>query len=72
MGGLKQEPVDDAIRDAEEKQEKEREREAYKKGKKRREKIQGDPAAGGSPQEDGYGSMTDREKKEYKRGYRGG
>ena len=35
MGGLKQEPVDDAIRDAEEKQEKERERDILRELKKR-------------------------------------
>jgi len=64
-------PNDNAISDAEEKQEQQRERAAHQSGQARRERIQNDPAQGGSPQDDGYAGMTEREKNAYKKGYSG-
>lgn len=43
----------------------------YAKGKARREKIQNDPAKGGSPKDDKYDEMKPLEKEGYKKGYRG-
>lgn len=67
--GLGQVDPDDAVRRAEQKQEKEREKKAYKKGAERRELNKG--AKAGGPKEDGYENMTSGEKQAYKRGYTG-
>lgn len=71
MSGLKNVPVDQAISEAEKKQQKQREEQAYSKGKKRYEQNQSDPSNQGGPKKDGYGSMTPGEKEQYKKGHRG-
>lgn len=71
MAGLKQTDPDKAVEDAIEKQEREREEAAYKRGKARHKSNKEHPEKSGGPKEDGYGSMTEREKEAYKRGHRG-
>jgi hypothetical protein len=71
MGGLKNVPVDEAVDNAIEKQEKEREDAAYRRGKSRFEKNVSDPGSGGGPRDDGYASMSPREKDAYKKGHGG-
>ena len=68
---MSDDPIDRAIGNAEEKQEQQRDRAAQQRGQARRERIQNDPAKGGSPQDDGYGGMSQREKDAYKKGYGG-
>ena len=71
MGGLKQTPIDEAISNAEAKQEREREDKAYKKGKDRHQEDQSNPSNRGGPKGDGYGNMSPGEKEAYKKGHRG-
>ena len=64
-------PFDDPmIKKAEAKQQAQREQAAYEAGKARHKANQ-DPNSSGGPKSDGYGSMTEGEKENYKRGYRG-
>ncbi len=72
MGGLRQIPIDDAIDQAEDKQQEEREQDAYESGRNQHDRNEKNPSNDGGPASDGYGSMSDGEKEAYKRGHRGG
>ena len=72
MGGLRQIDPDDAMSGAEERQEREREQAALERGRARHQHNRAHPDKPGGPRDDGYASMTEREKAAYKKGHRGG